>query len=452
MKHPEQESSQLEFKRELPSYQQIIKTTIGFCNLFGGKIIVGVADDRNIVGLPEEKISAIMDALQESIFKNCNPVIIPNIYTQRIHDKLLLIIEVSSGMNKPYFLISEGLEKGTYCRVGALTRRATPEMIRELQWKAKGYSQDEMPIYATNSDIIDQKTLSDFLKQRKKSVVSHDVIVFMKHYKLVLEEHHRCYATIAGILLFSKEPQRYLSEAFVICSHFQGKEGRHVLATKDCMGTLFQQVNDCLAFLSERLYHQFEIKAAKREEMLEIPEEALREIVINALVHRNYDIPGPCKIAIYDDRVEIFSPGNFPGPLQHDKLEMGLTYIRNPVICRIFREAGYIEKLGSGFITLFTSYRQRHLPTPSVIESSGFVKCILPRRMANETEQTTKMNVETREVLVLNLLNMADTISTKDVVSQLKVSRQTAYRILSALVDKGRLKKRGVGAGTMYTR
>lgn len=455
MKYPGQESAQLEFKSALPAYQQITKTVIGFCNLFGGKIAVGVADDGEIVGIDEQKINTLIDAIQHSIFTNCSPIIIPNIYTQRIHNFLLLIIEVSPGMNKPYFLTHEGMEKGTYVRIGALTTRATPEIIRELQWKSKGYSLDEMPLYTTNIQSIDAHAFDNFLNQRKtrQTSIAKDNLSFMKSYKIVLEEQQRLYATTAGILLFCQNPQQYLSEAFVICTHFHGTEGRHVLATRDCTGTLFQQVNDCLAFLSERLYHQFEIKAAQREEMLEIPEEALREIVINALIHRNYQIPGPCKIAIYTDRVEIFSPGNFPGPLQSDKLEMGITYIRNPVICRIFREAGYIEKLGSGFITLFSSYRKRKLPTPSVIESHGFVKCILPRPSNKIMQQPiTQMNDEQndREIEILNMLDIAESIVASDVIQQLKVSRQTAYRVLSLLVKKGRIKKKNKGSGTVY--
>jgi len=100
---------------------------------------------------------------------------------------------------------------------------------------------------------------------------------------------------------------------------------------------------------------------------------------MNAIVHRDYSIPAPTKIAIYNDRMEVFSPENFPGPIDLDDLEKGLTFIRNPIICRIFREAGYIEKLGSGFRMLFESYRNYNLLRPSVIEGNGFIKCILPR-------------------------------------------------------------------------
>ena len=371
-----------------------------------------------------------------------------------VEDRLLLIIEVASGMNKPYFLTSEGVEHGTYVRVGATTCKATPEVIHELRWKSRGHSSDEIPLYTADAQTIESTSFTYFLSSRNKNIVNvakHDnrnIFELMKSYKLLWEENHRFYPTLAGILLFSQKPQYYLPEAFVICSHFQGTQGRQALATRDCTGTLFQQVNDCMAFLKERLYYSFDIKKSRREEKLEIPETALREIVINALVHRNYQIPAPCKIAIYADRVEIFSPGNFPGPIQTDNLELGVTYIRNPVICNVFREAGYIEKLGSGFITLFSEYRKSQLPTPSVIEGNGFVKCILPRRATNET--LPAQIEEDKKLMLIKLLAKSESIKSSDVIKYLKISRQTAYRLLSAMVEQGAILKKGKGAGTVY--
>src|SRR5262249_16333977 len=162
----------------------------------------------------------------------------------------------------------------------------------------------------------------------------------------------------------------------IICTHFKGVQGREAIATVDCMGTLFEQYQKSLLFLMSRLYRSFTIRGAgPREEQLEIPEEALREVLLNALVHRDYHIRGPTRIAMYDERVEIFSPGNFPGPLKPNQLEMGLTYVRNAVISRIFREAKLTEKLGTGLRILFGSYRERGLALPQVLEGNGFVKC-----------------------------------------------------------------------------
>ena len=165
----------------------------------------------------------------------------------------------------------------------------------------------------------------------------------------------------------------------IICSHFSGISGRAAIASVDCTGTLFEQFETAYNFILSRLSRSFIIRAPKREEQFEIPPEAIREVLLNAIIHRNYHINGPTKISIYNNRIEFFNPGVFLGPLDTHSLKLGLTYIRNNVICKVFREAGYIEKLGSGFITLFNSYEQMGLYPPEVIQGENFIKCILPR-------------------------------------------------------------------------
>src|SRR5271170_4849023 len=125
MKYPEVESSTLEFKTTLPENDQIIKTITGFCNRNGGKLIIGIQPDGTIASIPEEEIEKVMEYAHRSIFQASSPPIIPRVHSQRVADKTLLIIEVSSGMNKPYYRKSEGLDKGTYIRLGCSTVRAT---------------------------------------------------------------------------------------------------------------------------------------------------------------------------------------------------------------------------------------------------------------------------------------------------------------------------------------
>lgn len=447
MKYPGKESATLEFKEKTPENHQVINTIIGFCNQFGGRVIIGVRDDGELIGLPEDKIDSIMNTLQESIYKSCTPPIIPLIHAQCLDDKLVIIIEVSSGMNKPYFRTSLGLNEGCYIRLGASTMKATPSMIQELQWQARGHNADEFPIYRATMEDLNDQTFENFFVRRKIDFDKSNIKILLKHYQCITEEHFRIYPTTAGILLFGKNPQQFLSEAFVICTHFNGTNGRDTLATRDCVGNLFQQLTDCMAFLNDRLYKSFTINALHRDEHLEIPANALREMVLNALVHRNYHIPGPIKIAIYDDRVEIFSPGNFPGPLKMDELEYGVTYVRNKVINKIFREMGLSEKLGSGFRTLFKEYRDRQLPKPDVIEGTGFIKCILPRAT---TLLGGSVEIEQNEEAIMKLFYMKEAITSQDIVKQFSVSRQTAVRWLTKLAKKGLIDKMGTGAGMRY--
>ena len=147
MKYPEKESHTLEFKSSLPKSDQIIKTVIGFCNQAGGRLILGVSDDGKIIGIEEEDAMKWMEWLEYSIYQATTPPIIPKILLQRIGGKLILVLKVSSGMNKPYYIKNEGLERGTYVRFGRSTLRATSDMIEELRWQGRGLSFDVMPIY-----------------------------------------------------------------------------------------------------------------------------------------------------------------------------------------------------------------------------------------------------------------------------------------------------------------
>ncbi|MGE3534698.1 MAG: RNA-binding domain-containing protein, partial [Parachlamydiales bacterium] len=361
MKYPINESSTLEFKQTIPENAQIAKTIIGFCNRSGGKLLIGVKQDGTVIGVPEEEIQRVMEYMNKCIFEASSPPIIPAVYSQRIGDKTVLIIEVSSGMNKPYFRKSEGLDKGTYIRLGRSTVRATADMVEELKWQSRGRSFDMMPVYHGKEEDLDQKQVLVFLNHKKSSRIRSISTEILTSYDLEVEEHASIYPTIGGILLFGKKPQKYFSEAMILCSHFDGVSGRKAISSIDCVGTLFEQFEMAYNFVVGRLSRSFTIRAPKREEQLEIPETALREILLNAIVHRNYHIQAPTKIAIYDNRIEIFSPGVFPGPLDPHNLKLGLTYIRNRVICKTFREAGYIEILGSGFITLFECYETRGL-------------------------------------------------------------------------------------------
>ena len=398
MKYPGKESAILEFKRDIPNKKQtMLKTVIGFANTYGGQIIIGVADDGEIIGVPESKIDPLNDALNRAIYDTTTPHIFPSIYTKRFEDRLVLIIDIAEGNSKPYHFNAQRINAGTYVRLGAHTMLATPDIIQQLQWQNQRKYLDEMPLYHANEDHIDMALFEKFLEERKQKQLKVDTQEMLFHYDILTKDRGRVYPTVGGILLFGKHPENFFPEAFIICSHISGISGRNVIATRDSVGQLFQQYIDTVAFITSRLNTSFTIEGTGcRQEQLEIPLEAIREIVLNAVVHRNYQINGSIKISIYDDRIEVFSPGNFPGPIIPDKVDMGVTYIRNKIITRVLRDLGAIEKLGSGFITLFESYAKRKLPRPTISEGVGFIKCILPR-------PTSRRNVEPHSELEMIL-------------------------------------------------
>lgn len=466
MKYPATESSIVEFKREIPTNDKIVKTVVGFCNQHGGSLIIGVADDGTICGIDPQKANQMMEYLDKTIYEATAPPIIPLIYTRQIIDKTLLVVEVSGGMNKPYYKLPS-LSEGTYIRLGRSTLKANADMIEELRWSSRGKSYETMPVYQATQNDLNEKNMLLFWGSRKQGdPVTTITDALLASYHLTIKEHHQTYPTVAGILMFGDDPQHYFSEAMILCNHFSGVEGRNSIASRDCNGGLFEQFNQAYNFIINHLEYRFEIVGAKRVDTLEVPAVAIREALLNVIVHRNYHIPAPIKIAIYDNRIEIFSPGNFPGPLHTDNLRQGITFLRNPIICKLFREAGYIEKLGTGFITIFDSYQQYDLAAPTVIEGENYVKYILPRKKYNKYRIAKVLENQVGESEgvydiprpklsrklddILSLFISAENIAISDVIHYLGIPRATAGRHLAELVDRGVLMKQGEGKKVTY--
>lgn len=429
MRFQDSESNTLELKRDLPLNNQIVKTAIAFCNTNGGRIVVGVANDGQILGLSETVIEEAMERLDSAIFDSCKPHIIPKLYAQRIGEKTVLIIEISEGMNKPYHLQVAGVEKGTYIRLGRNTVHATPEIIQELLWQSKGIDFEKTPVLDARIDDLDNVSIEHFIKNRKNAGVAISDEQTLKSYGLISYDQSKKYPSVAGILLFGREPQSYFSEAMIICSQFTGTSGREAIATVDCEGTLFHQFNQAFEFITNRLYKSFSIKSLQREEKLEIPEVAIREALLNIIVHRNYHLKSPSKVAIYEDRVEFFSPGGFPGPFVEKNVLSGITYLRNPAICKVLREAKYIEKLGSGLIKIFESFEEYGLEIPQLIDGGDYVKCVLPRKLKELVELDDSMKI-------LDLFKIYKEISIKDVESKLSISKSTALRRINEMIEQ----------------
>lgn len=445
MRFPELESSILEFKREVPQNDQILKTIIGFCNQNGGKLVVGVSDNGEIEGLEIKELEHALESMEKTIFEATYPPIIPRVFARRLGEKNVLEIEVSSGMNKPYYRKSEGIEKGTYIRLGRNTLRATPELIQELQWQSKGLSFETMALHRADEEEVDLKKFGHFLELRKNGGKTEPSRSILKAYDLIVEEHTKSYPTVAGLLLFGKNPQKLLSEAMIICSHFQGVSGREALATVDCEGDLFNQFHQAEDFILSRLSRSYSIQSTRRIELLEIPRIAIREALLNAIVHRNYHIKAPTKIAIYENRIEIFSPGQFPGPLDVNKPRAGITYLRNPVICKIFREAGYVEKIGSGLIAIFDSYEKQNLAEPQLVEGENYIKCILPR-----VEKQKKLMNSSEQILAL--FETYPEVTLDQIQNLLSVSRNTASRRIAELIHQGKVVRIGKTRSTRFRR
>lgn len=441
------ESPQIEFKSNLPKNQQILKTVVAFANGYGGKIYLGVDNSGRIVGITDNEAQRLLEYLEKSIYEACSPPIFATLSTRRFEDKVVLVIEVSRGGQPPYKITQLGLDEGVFVRVGRSTMKAHVETIQELKWRSRGVTFDAIPEYHADLSELDLEKVLRFLQARKIGYAgSHITEDLWLSYRLAEREHGKLVPTGGALLLFGQRPERFFPEQHIVCTQLADDEGRDVVATIDCKGDLFAQLDQAWHFLTSRVMTAFKIRNLVREEKTELPLEALREALVNAIMHRDYAVPAPTKIAIDPQKIIIFSPGAFPGPIPDADLEAGITYIRNAVISRCFRERGLAEKLGTGFITIFKKYREFHLSSPTILEGPNFVKVILPRQAAEAEKNSTS-----DEAMILALLAHNKTITTALVVQETRLSRATVVRRLGQLVADGKLTKTGDGVRTRYS-
>jgi ATP-dependent DNA helicase RecG len=437
--YPERESKNLEFKLKLPEFRTLVKTCIAFANCSGGEIIIGVEDgSRKIIGVSDKDRDRLYDEFPSSLYDAASPPLIPQIYEKSIADKVLMIIKIWPGDNTPYCLKSLGSPAGVFIRVGSSTRPANIQTIEDLQRDRKRIGYDEE---------ISGHPISVLSEERLHHFFGRDISTRRLSAEKVIKDspggHGNSTATNGGILMFCDSPENIIPEAMIIVSRFAGIEGRHIIQTVELTGPIPLLADTTFTLLLQWLERDLKLKKAQLKGTPPIPAEALREGIINALLHRKYSIPGAIKIALYDDRLEIFSPGGFPGLISISNLGDGTTFLRNIVIARIARKMHLMEKLGSGIRLIFDSCRRYGIRKPEYNENGDFVKLTF---FFENIPKTSELTEET----ILEMTRKSDILRPSDLSSEYNVSRNTISRRLDGLVKKKILIRYGKGAGVYY--
>ncbi|NMB96962.1 MAG: ATP-dependent DNA helicase [Clostridiaceae bacterium] len=439
------EGKNVEFKEELPSSQAIAKTVIAFSNTAGGKLIIGVSNQGEVTGLqPNVDILELRDKVASVIYDNCYPNVLPDIYTTTIDDKVLLVIEVYRGNLLPYYLKKYGKNEGVYIRVGATNRKASYENILELERQRMNISYDQEVNRELKLKSLDISTIADRFSKFDKSFNE----TVMRNLKLVHEENGELYPTNGLLIILGK-----FEHVRMKCSRFKGTTMDVFLDSKEYDGDLFVQLENAENFIKNHISLSSEIKGLQREDQYEIPIEAIRESLVNAVVHRDYSNDGrDIKIGVYDDMVNIVSPGGFPSTITQEDILEGRSEIRNKVIARVFKELNYIEQWGSGIRRIKSSCKARGLKEPEIIEKGDFVDVSLYREVIDADEVINDIpELSHQEEKVIEYLKANENrITTREAESVLDVAERRARKILKDMVGKGLLKRVGRTTNTHY--
>jgi ATP-dependent DNA helicase RecG len=256
--------------------------------------------------------------------------------------------------------------------------------------------------------------------------------------------------TVAAILLFGRNPQRLLTQAMVRCARFKGTTEVHFLDMKVIQGTIIQQVEEVMAFIKRNTRMAAEIKGLRREERWEYPLEGLREAVVNAICHRDYASSANVQVRIFDDRLEVWNPGDLPEGMTVEDLRLPHeSKPRNKLIANAFFLIKYIEQFGTGIQRILDDCRAQDLPEPDFeIAGHTFRAKFTPGLFAGKVEERVKLSE--RERKAIEYIRKQGQISRREYAKQLGVSPETAKRDLGKLVSKRVLAMRRAGRSTVY--
>jgi predicted HTH transcriptional regulator/predicted transcriptional regulator len=331
---------------------RIERTVVAFSNDAGGEIYLGIKNDpREIIGYNENEIFKLEQQLSNIIFDNSQPNIVPDVAVVNYQGMYLLKITVYPGSQTPYFIKSLGKSKGTYIRVGSSNKPADESILQELERRKRNISFDSLPFYELSADDLNLISLSKLFQEQTGK--KFDKKAYEK-LGLIFNENGKGIPTVAAVLLSDSEIKaKEFHYSKIECARFKGSTTSGTLDSQTINESVCLQPDLAMNFIKRNIRKGSEIKGVYRKERWEYPIAAIREVIINAIIHRDYSLLGrDIKIAIFDDMLEITSPGSLPPSIDINNLSSGLSEIRNRTLAPIFKLLKLIEQWGTGFIKL----------------------------------------------------------------------------------------------------
>ena len=426
------ETEIVELKLEV--VDDICKEVIAFANTKGGTIYIGVQNDGEVIGVENaDKVTLrINNMIRDSIKPDVTMFV--GYETKQIDEKQIVAVTVQKGTDRPYYLGSKGLKpSGVYVRNGTSTDPATDTAIRRMIKETDGDHFEDMRSLEQNltfesarAEFLQCKVPFDAAKMQTLGMVSADGI----------------YSNVA--MLLSDQCSSTIKAAT-----FAGTDKGQFQDRREFSGSLFRQLEEMYAYLDLRNRTKSIIKGLYRTDIRDYPEEALREALLNSLVHRDYAFRASTLISVYDDRIEFVSVGGLPTGIALEDILLGLSVCRNPKLAAVFYRLKLIEAYGTGMPKIMKAYDGSGL-TPKIEVTANAFKITLPNRNAEQNQQPAAPLPTENEKKILALVDAHGFVVRSDVDTLLGVSQATANRILKRMVTKGLLYQEGSGKKTTY--
>ena len=442
------ENTTTEFKENFD--QEAIETAAAFANSNGGIILIGVSDTGEIQGITIGKET--LRNWSNRIAQATEPRVTVDVESVDVVEKSVLVVHIAEASIKP-----TSVRGRCYKRVGNSNRVMSPQEIAQMHLNAIGQSWDQLLVTRAGMDDIDEKKVEWYLTRREttRNVAEPQDMSQTALLRNIDGISHEDIPTHAGILFFGKYPQRFFQNAQLRIVRFKGISVTHpVINRLDCSGALWEMVDAAEEFIRQniRLLSFRTSKSFQRDDKFEYPLTALREAIINALIHRNYQEPADVRVFIFDNRVEVINPGTFPEGVSPDEPTHKPP---NPTLAQFMYDVGFIERYGAGIRMMKRlsaewgnkepRYEFHPLQTTiifdSQIQESTFIEIDDISAQLNERQKNAFSYVQRH-----------GKITRKEYTEINHVSATAAYEELKNMVNKNLLDVRGKGRGTKYVR
>lgn len=438
------------FARETTQPAKLAETLVAFANAGGGALYIGI-HPRSGQAEGLEKPDLALDRALEGALAADPPLIIPLPEVVDIQGQPVLAVTVPPGLPHVYSF------RGKYLvRDGTKNRPLNPRQLRQLMMERGAVSFEALVPEGAGLDDLDWEKIDRYLDEVSGlSSSSRQEALIRRGCLSQTRDGPR--PTYAGLLLFGREPQRWVRSSEILVVRYAGRAMGDRFVREEVRGTLPEQIRRVEAFAVDNMRRGVRLKGLERVEETEYPVEAIREAIVNAVAHRDYQIRGDeIRVLMFSDRIEFYSPGRLPGHITIQNL-VDERFSRNEIIVQILSDMRFIERLGYGIDRMIKQMTRMGLPAPRFEETAaGFQVTLEGQGAALVSEQVDllrwqHLGLNERQELALGYLGENGRITNREYQELVPdVSAETIRRDLADLVRKGLLLKIGEKRATYY--
>lgn len=436
------EGKNIEFKRQ---YTDDIKyAVLAFANTEGGTLYIGINDDGSVEGVenPDAVMLQVMNMIRDTIRPDITIAV--DCSTELMENKHVVVLIIQRGVARPYYLANKGIRPaGVYVRQGASSVPASETAILQMIKESSGDVYEEAR--SLNQNLTFKEAEAYFAKK-------HLQFGDAQKRTLQLISADGTYSNL-GMLLSDQ------CISIIKLAVFEGSKKTVFHDRKELSGSLFKQLEDAYAYINQFNYTRSEFPGLERVDTRDYPPEAVREALLNAVIHREYGIGGPTLISIFDDRIEFVTIGGLVKGLSLADIKLGVSMLRNKNLANVFYRLHFIEAYGTGLLKIDECYADCSVK-PQLLATDNAFKLVLPNinfaakrvkdySLADESKTASKK--EERYQIVLELARKNSLVTRSMIEKALHVSTSTAVLVLKKMLQLGLLKKYGEGRNVSYS-